>query len=435
MINEEQIKNLIRKGYELKLISFEFNIPIEILEKYKLEITDKPLKAETTASKPKEKVVKLKQKNDSKSQLKIRTIKSLIDNYYKLYNEEDKVERIETRQLSEKEQEKINSIINEMNEVKNSKITYEISETISKKIKSIEALPVTLDDLETLYKTILNFDGGFFAKAKSTYSKTSYNIGTAKAVIARKMVKIIDAKAKQTDDIEELEKLNKKLTLDMETLIIYGTKSRVTKKITELKNKKSLNDFLNSASQELLKIIDDLANGELDVQEAKKFLEEESKISNIALNQLIIKIKMKLERREAINNPEKAIKQLAELDGRNVIASIRTVISNLTNNNEYETAKAICEKYYRLEYGNANYRAEIRSVNKIVVNNEIGYLFRKMIDMSEEEQIETFDKIKEELRIHNISIKNVLLGKNKGGYKSITLADVCSKRENEILRD
>ena len=37
-IIEKEVKNLIKKGFDLELISFELDIPLEELEQYKLEL-------------------------------------------------------------------------------------------------------------------------------------------------------------------------------------------------------------------------------------------------------------------------------------------------------------------------------------------------------------------------------------------------------------
>ena len=439
MISEEKIKSLIKKGFKLEVISFEFEISMDILKKYEQELKNEAIKSQSKpqikVEVPKTKLVNTKSKVDKEKQNKIRVIQSLIGNYNRLYNEERKEEKQELPTANDEQQKMIDFLLDSIKKLTDQTLTYESSLIVIKRVQMLEMLPVSIDELESLYNLLAGKDKDFFGKIQVTSYKVSYNLGVAKSKIVRKLAEAIDIKAKQTDNLEELEALNKKLKFSMGVSEISAVNNRISEKTLDLKKKKYMEEFLNSISPALLKIVDDLEAGSLDVAEAKRVLENESNTSNIAIKQLYIKIKMQIERRGALKNPSKTIKQLAEVTGENVINSLNAVVTNLINNNEFEVAKALCRKCRKLQLEDFEYQTEIRSCEQSIFRSEIAYLFLKMISEEETEQVKTFDVLKEKLSSHNVVLSGISLGKTKDNSKTISLSDVFGTRENEFLKD
>ena len=111
---KEKIKKIIKRGYNLKLISAELKIPIEELEMYKNEI-EKENQEKTTTNIITRKNTRIVR--DSTPYNEHSRMLMLKDKYYKLYNKGSKNNFIaEKRKLTEQENDKLEKLFEKIKE-------------------------------------------------------------------------------------------------------------------------------------------------------------------------------------------------------------------------------------------------------------------------------------------------------------------------------
>ena len=104
----EEIKKLIKYGFDLDLISFEFDIPIEDIKQCKLELEEKR-KNDLNKKRSTKKVVK-----NNQPDLKI---KQMRERYKKLFLSSDITEFVQSAKISKSTVDKINLVITEIEEI------------------------------------------------------------------------------------------------------------------------------------------------------------------------------------------------------------------------------------------------------------------------------------------------------------------------------
>ena len=106
----EEIKKLIKNGFDLELMSFELDIPIEEIMQYKLELE------KTNKSKP-IKTYSAREIIDNKNKQAHSKMQQMREQYKKLFFKVDKVEVKTPKELTNQEIELINSVITEIEEI------------------------------------------------------------------------------------------------------------------------------------------------------------------------------------------------------------------------------------------------------------------------------------------------------------------------------
>lgn len=126
-----------------------------------------------------------------------------------------------------------------------------------------------------------------------------------------------------------------------------------------------------------------------------------------------------------IENSEKTVIQIQELCGGELEQAIRTVIKNLTSIKDFKRAKEVCDKFSSKD-NQSSLSTPIRILRKQIRNDEISDIVLKAINMNgtEREERVCFELIEKGLKMGNIKLDSVLLGKNQDGSKNITLADI-----------
>lgn len=126
-----------------------------------------------------------------------------------------------------------------------------------------------------------------------------------------------------------------------------------------------------------------------------------------------------------IENPETTVMQIQELCGGELEQAIRTVVKNLTGIKDFERAKKICDKFSG-EDKESQIATYMRRLKKEIRNDEISDIVLKGINMNgtEEEDRAYFELIEKGLKMGNVKLNVVSLGKSQDGLRSITLADI-----------
>lgn len=434
----EEIKKLIKYGFDLDLISFEFDIPIEDIKQCKLELEEKR-KNDLNKKRSTKKVVKNNQP-DSK-------IKQMRERYKKLFLSSDTTEFVQPIEIPQETVDKINIVITEIEEIVKTikelpkKESRKEASTVLKQLKKIENDPLTIEQAEKLLSLMQSEKLGFL-KLNNADNIDIY-INKRKRKIVRKLAEAVDIAQSETEDIEELKRLKKELTANSQIDHIYVgvVKSRIENKISRLTQQKAINRIKNQIPKEIEDIIIDIAKGRLDISKANEIIEKEAqkRVNSKPQNkftlteeqekrQILIQIKTVLRENPEkyyIENPERTIMQVQELCGGELEQAISIVVKNFINIKDFSKAKEVCDNFYK-KSKESSFLIYIRRLKKQIRNGEIGELVLKLINMngSEEEEIANYQIIEKGLEMGNIKLDTVVLGKSKDGLRTITLADV-----------
>lgn len=276
--NKEQIKKLLKSGFDTKLIAFEFQIPIEEIELIKNEVY------QTNFVKNKNTKRKLTgKKREISSHEKFMIMR---DRYKKLYfdvvqNEENsKIKKEITPDERKKVDEviiKIQEILDSMNEELTEKQEKSKAFVILREIRGISNYRFTIEQAEQL---ILVLQSSRIKNLKPTdyndrvqYS-TLYNKG--KEIVSKKFIHAIDIVQSETTDIEKLKFLKKKLYSNpfknYYSTISEGVKSKINIKIGRDSSQKVLNKIKNDIPENILEIVGNLSEGTLDIESANEII-------------------------------------------------------------------------------------------------------------------------------------------------------------------
>ena len=438
---EKQIKELIRKGFDLELISFELDIPIEEIRKYKLELKNVG-KDDSVRS------YSAKGTENDKNKYGYLEMKQMRERYEKLFFRSNKTGVKIPNTLQKQDVELINSVIAEIEEIVDKikelskKERKKGASYIIEKLKKIEKYQLTIEQAEKLYYLL---ESETLKKLNLTSTdKIDYYMNKNRKAILKKLSTAIDIAQNQTEELEELKALERKLTMRMQQdsqIVVGGIKSKLRNKISKINQQQVIDRIRNDVPVNIEQIIKELANGTLDIQTANEIIEKEAKRrveskpkTRFALTeeqetrQILIQIKTALmEKPEQYNieKPEITIMQIQELCGGELEQAIRIVVKNLTGTKDFERAKEVCDKFSSKDK-ESPLSKYITKLRKEIRNEEIGDIVLKGINMSGtyEEEKEYFELIKKGLKMGNIKLGAVSLGESQDGLRTITLADI-----------
>lgn len=438
----EEIKKLIKNGFDLELISFELDIPIEEIIQYKLE-------SETVRKSNSVRVYSAKEIIDSKNKNAHSKMEQMRERYKKIFFKSNKVEVKFPKELSKREVELINSVITEIEEIVNGmrelskKERREGASTILAELKKIEDYQLTIDQAEKLHFLM---QSEVLEKLKLTSTdKIDYYMNKNRRTIIRKLTEAVDIAQTQTEELEELKSLERKLTTKMQQdnqIVVGAVRSRIGNKISKIIQQKASSDRIrNDVPVNIELIIKELANGTLDIQTADEIIEEEAKkrvegkpktrftlTEEQEKRQILIQIKtvlMEKPEQYHIENPETTIMQIQELCGGELEQAIRTVVKNLTDIKDFERAKEICDKFSSKDK-ESSLSTYIRRLRNEIRNDEISDIVLKGINMNGTyaEERAYFELIEKGLKMGNVKLGAISLGKSQDGLRTITLADI-----------
>lgn len=448
----DEIKELIKRGFDLELISFEFDIPMEVVKRCKqeLEIINNETSTKIYSNE--------KSENNRKEQI-YQKVEQMRERYNRLFfqtNEREK-EQVKTRRdLLPEEIKLINSVMTEVekliDKMKEASRTekHQAAVEILGKIKEIENLPLTIEQLEKLNSLIRSRE---LEKIRfNVTDKIDLYISKKKKDFAYKLAEAIDVKQSKTENLEELEILKNKITFELvkEDYINVGSlRSKIERKISEIQQKKAIDRIRNEIPLSIEQVITDLAQGTLDIEEAKNIISIEAKkkvdskpktrfslTEEQEKRQILIQIETAL--KESVNkyhieNPELTVEQLQKLSG-NLEYSINIVVTNLIAGKEFEKAKKLCKSFLS-DDKESSISIFLVKLGKIIKNAEIGDIILKVINRkgSIEKDVAFFESLEKGLNSRDIKPKAVSLGKSKDGFKNINLADILSDEKIKAL--
>ena len=443
---EKQIKELIKKGFDLELISFELDIPLEEINQLKLQL-------ETGKKGNKTKTHNVKEIIDQRNKAAHLKIKQVKERYNKAFFTSDKSEAELPSKLSKQQRDMINLRIAEIKKMltKIEGLSEEEKRTsinlIFSKLKIIEKYNLSIEQSEKIYNLMQSKELENINLGRSYKRAINSNIN----ISIIKLIEAIDVAQYQTENVEELKKLEKKLTpmlAQEKPLAVGAIKTKISNKILKIQQQETIEKIRNNIPIEIEQIIRDIASDKLNIQTANAIIDEEARkrIENKSKNkfsltqeqerkQILIQIKTVLAEKSKqynIENPEKAITQIQELCGGDTGQSLRTVINNLIGSKKYNKAKEICDKFSDNDKESQN-SIYIKRLRNEIRNAEISDIVMRVINANGtiEEERECIELIENGLKIGNVKPRAVYLGKNQDGSRSITLEDIWTDEKTK----
>lgn len=440
---KEKIKKIIKRGYNLKLISAELKIPIEELEMYKKEIEEEQKKAAATVI-----TKKAVTTGDVIPYNEHSSILMLKENYYKLYSKKKENNNFanKTRTLIQQEKERLEKILEELKqglpEITKSSTDINKRKKLSKEFvikleQNADILPY-FDKIEELYllfeqDDLLYFDG------------LGQNVTKMRKIVNRTFAKSFLVKSQSTDDIKMLTQfLNKIRNIKLKGIAVESYEREIEAKlIAEQKQK----DRRNNETDEIKMIVQQLADGEVNMEEANKVIDMEAKrrYENSPKNKFSLteekqrkQVLMQLGQilstqgeKYKIVNPEATLELLQTLCEAKLEPALASVNDNLLSCYRFEEAKQLCKKYYGQNPSNLSIKLQKYKVK----NAELSYLIlrgiREINSLTEEKEL--YELLKNGLEMGNVKPESIDLGTNQDGSMKITLADILD--EDKFLRE
>lgn len=421
----EEVKKLIENGFDLELISFELDIPIKEIKQCKLEL-------ETMKQPNSTKTYSAKEIIDSENKQAHSKMQQMREKYKKLYFTSNKIEVKQPKELPRQKVEQINSVIEEIEEIAESikelpkKERRKEVNAILAKLKQIEEYQLTIEQAEKLHYILQSEE---LKKLNSSITdKIDFYMNRSRKTIIKKLAEAIDIAQAQTNEVEELKILERKLTMKMQQnnqIVVGAVKSRIGNKISKIIQQKAIDRIRNDIPEDIEFIIRKIANGTLDIRMANEIINKEvrKRIENkpktrFSLTeeqekrQILIQIRTVLREKSEqyhIENPEKTVMQIQKLCDGELEQAIRTVVKNLTSVKDFKRAKEVCDKFSTKD-NESSFSAYIRILRKQIRNDEISDIVLKGINMSgtEREERRYFELIEKGLKMGNVKLGEYL---------------------------
>lgn len=380
-------------------------------------------------------------------------MKQLRERYNQSFFKSNSSEVKQPQRLSKQQKELIDCVILKVEETINEMIELQKSErrrqakSILLEIKKIEGLNLTVEQAEKL-NTLMQSTTLDKLNISIT-DRIDFNISKTRKSIIRKLAEAIDIAHSQTEDVEELKELGRKITAKMvlnNQILVGAVKTKIDNKIFKIQQKIVSNQIRNNVSANISSIIKDIALGRLDIEKANEIIDNEAKLRVESKPKTRFSLTQEQEKRQifiqirtvlvdkaelyCIDNPEEAVIQLQNLFGGELEQSLRTVVKNLTNRKKFTEAKRVCNSFSKKDDENT-IDSYIHILRKEIRNEEIGDAVLKGINMDGtlEEQNAYYELIEKGLKQGNVKLGAISLGKSQDGLRTITLADIWTEKE------
>lgn len=426
---KEKIKKIIKRGYNLKLISAELKIPIEELEMYKNEI-EKENQDKTTTNIITRKNTRIVR--DSTPYNEHSRMLMLKDKYYKLYNKGSKNNFIaEKRKLTEQENDKLEKLFEKIKEELPEVTKVEIG--INKRKKYAKKFSIQLEENTDILP--------YFDKIEEIYLLFEQKT-------RRAFAKAVYEEAQSIDDIEMLKQfLNKIKNIKSKGIAIESYEREIKTKLDKLIEEQKQKDRRNNETDEIKMIAQQLADGKVNMEETNRIIDAEAKrrYENSPKNkfslteekqrkQILVQLGKMLStqgEKYKIVNPEATLELLQTLCEAKLEPALASVNDNLLSCYRFEEAKQLCKKYYGQNPSNLSIKLQKNKVK----NAELSYLIlrgiREINSLTEEKEL--YELLKNGLEMGNVKPESIDLGTNQDGSMKITLADILD--EDKFLRE
>ena len=459
-----EIRRRLAEGENIDSLAQDgkLNVCREVLEEEKAKLkgtklnsqnSERKIQRSQNSSKPKKINTNQKQDKEQMSKLDIMRKK-----YKAKYEREIKQTQKQVKKpLTPEENEKVNKALLEMLEAVNS--------CDGEKSSSRAMIKSILNNAESVFRKNLSLDQA--SRLVSIMESQKINpalqffmpditgkIKWIKKSTYSRLAEAIDTQMEDITDIDKLENLSKMLKYDMERSNLYVTtiKSKLQRKIDKLRTEERLRSLREDIPDDIRTIIEGIAKGELDIKEANDIIAQKAKekvsgrkATRFTLTeeqerrQYIAQIKKALNEqgnKYPIENPEKTMEILKQLTNDSSLTILNTVIANQMSRKKFDEAQALCQEYIARSKGNTEDIAYLYSVRKRIRNSKIGDLVYRTIhsDISPEDEEKFWNLLQDGLRMGNVKMSNISIGKTQDGLRTITLEDVWPDDAKEIKK-
>lgn len=445
MLSKDKIKMLINKGFELDLISFEFNIPMEKINECKTELE---------AEKKNRNELLIQNANNSAHI----SMEKMRQAYKTLYEGDAQTTSDKGIELSQEQLESIQTAMSKIEETianmrgLSKQERRKSSNIVMQECRNLLRYPLTLEQYDKLNGLIKSTElDGLNLDFRDIADK---RIASLRREIFSQFIRTIDILQSQTENIEELKGLNKKITIEMITnnqMEVGAVTSKIQSKIVKLQQQAQVHKIKYSISPAIEEVIKELVNGNINIPNAKGVIEEEAKAkeakrpkSNFNLTheqevkQILIQISNVIEERAEeykIKNPEEAVLQLQELTGCSTFQAVRIVAKHFASRKQFKVAKRVCDIFYS-DDRKSEFSKQILSIKREITREEIGDLVLKGMNIEgnyEQERL-YLNMIRTGILDGKFKLSDIPLGKSKDGSRSITLSDIWGYEEKASQR-
>ena len=441
---KEKIKKIIKRGYNLKLISAELKIPIEELEMYKNEI-EKENQEKTTTNIITRKNTRIVR--DSTPYNEHSRMLMLKDKYYKLYNKGSKNNFIaEKRKLTEQENDKLEKLFEKIKEELPEVTKVEIG--INKRKKYAKKFSIQLEENTDILPYFDKIEEIYLLFEQKNLNNLDKMILKTRSITRRAFAKAVYEEAQSIDDIEMLKQfLNKIKNIKSKGIAIESYEREIKTKLDKLIEEQKQKDRRNNETDEIKMIAQQLADGKVNMEETNRIIDSEAKrrYENSPKNkfslteekqrkQILVQLGKMLStqgEKYKIVNPEATLELLQTLCEAKLEPALASVNDNLLSCYRFEEAKQLCKKYYGQNPSNLSIKLQKNKVK----NAELSYLIlrgiREINSLTEEKEL--YELLKNGLEMGNVKPESIDLGTNQDGSMKITLADILD--EDKFLRE
>lgn len=340
-INNTEIVDLLKKGYNEERISFEFDISPELIQVLKERFIDNHIEENTQTLKNEE--VKTIKSDENNKDIKSENLTSVISS---ISNNENNPIIL-----------RIKKYIQEIETTLNIKILSKNLNQLMKELRELEKYTLTIEQLKTIYAML---DFRIISELRQEdYGKIDNYKQNFKLIVERMLAKSINVKINDVQDIEELKQLAA-LIPQKNDIIFVNVRNRINKKISDLQQKNAIERIRNDIPLEIVNLVKGIASSEIDIETVNSIIEQEankryenSPKTKFSLTieqhkkQIVIQIKKILKEKAnlyPIKDADFTVDILYQLSG-DKINSISNVITNFIARKEFSEAKAILKRY------------------------------------------------------------------------------------------
>lgn len=417
-----QMKALIKEGISIEVLSTEFELPMNQLEQLRnLIITEQK----------KQQIDRIKNK------------------YNLLYRASRKSSS--ERSISKDDETSINQTIAEVQEQIDNNVICNLwlLMKICTKIKNIKALNFSYEQAFEIYK-LLNCEK---IKQANLDQQAVYYKKQINEIINFKIAEAAKRRIEESEDIENIQRIKKDIcSIDVKyDLVLASAKNLADRKINELRNSKAMENISFIKSEKLRNIIKNIADGTVNIEEAKNIIREEAqkkmatKKTSLFWNQnneeqTILYQMINLLKRKAINypiqRPTETIKQLEQL-GIDLNQAITVVVNNMIERKEFKSARKLCNVYEFVAEKNNISVINLKKLKSDIRNAEVSDLAKKLLQLentSEEDEI-YFDTLRDIIAKEKIDLSKISLGTSSNGTAVITLERIWPSDRYKIEKN
>ena len=482
-MDKNEILELLKNGFEPELISFEFEVPLDIIKKYqeefhlekfqkneeiisksKLDISNGKKKEKVSTRTELEKTIKARTKprNAGSNESLTELMPVLRKRYYAMYDQQPQ----ETGMLkkfvaTDEEIKKIDGVIQSIDaksEGLEEKDKWEIRKIlfgILGELKSILYLHWSLEQAEKIENILSN--KLFNNLKKSPEDQIEFKLNKIRVMASINFAQAIESEAAEVEDITKLSELSKKITRDMEkqTSRISSVKRQLENKIAKNKTNQIIFNIKNNFSKEVEDVVMQIINGNYDeevvkgliIQEAQKRVNNLPKTAfSLNLNQQVRQVQIQINtllsergNQYPIKDYEKAMEYLQKMSpGNSQHMVLKIVVDNLISQKKFKEATQLCQKFIKsvnLDMEEPIISRQARRYKKDIAFAEIGSLLLERIQSEPKDDDEIFlQMLLERMEQEKINKSLIVISKNKASTKKITFGDILREEPEQRRR-